>query len=116
MVRMKRKNNIESSPNILTDPKIKRQKRQDARKRKRVHDNKTLQSKIRRYCTDLDISHTYLTSSQGMVSFTPEYIQHMKETYNNRSYLGLLEYQCKYCNAVYWLREQNKTDTKKINK
>jgi hypothetical protein len=48
-----------------------------------------------------------------MVSFTPEYIQHLKETYSNISYLGLPEYQCKYCNAIYWLGEQNKTNTRK---
>jgi hypothetical protein len=68
---------------------------------------------MKQQCTNFDISHAYLSSSQGMVSFTPEYIQHLKETYPNRSYLGLLEYQCKYCNAIYWFGEQNKTDTRK---
>lgn len=48
-----------------------------------------------------------------MVIFTPEYIQHLKESYIDRSYLGLPTYSCKYCNAVFWLSEKNKTESKK---
>jgi len=35
-----------------------------------------------------------------MVSYTVEYIQHLKESYDKRSYLGEPKYQCKYCGAI----------------
>jgi hypothetical protein len=56
----------------------------------------------------MNLGHPYLFSSQGMVSFTQDYIQHLKQTYINRSYLGTPKYSCKYCNAVFWESEKNK--------
>jgi hypothetical protein len=41
-----------------------------------------------------------------MVSFTPDYIQHLKQ-----SYLGAPNYTCKYCDAMFWYDERNKTDS-----
>jgi len=72
-----------------------------------------MQIPLKQRCLHIDHRHLYLSSSHGMVSFTPEYIQHLKETYNERSYLGLPEYNCKYCNAMFWYHEQNKEDTRK---
>ena len=46
-----------------------------------------------------------------MVSFTPQYIQQLKESYSERSYLGLPAYQCKHCEAVFWYNECNKKET-----
>jgi len=66
-----------------------------------------MQIPLKQRCLDIDHRHLYLSSSHGMVSFTPEYIQHLKETYNERSYLGLPEYNCKYCNAMFWYHEQS---------
>ena len=48
-----------------------------------------------------------------MVSFTPEYIQHLKQSYIERSYHGAPNYTCKYCDAMFWYDERNKTDSKK---
>ena len=42
----------------------------------------------------------------------PEYIKHMKESYSQRSYLGIREHRCKYCNAIFWFEERNKDKNK----
>ncbi|WVZ98426.1 hypothetical protein U9M48_043872, partial [Paspalum notatum var. saurae] len=72
-----------------------------------------MHEKHKRRCLNIDITHQYLYSSQGMVTFTTEHIQYLKETYNERSYLGLPIYNCKYCNAVFWFAERNKTESKR---
>ena len=41
-------------------------------------------------------------NNEGIVSFSPEYIQHLKESYDDRSYLGEPTYQCKHCSAIFW--------------
>jgi hypothetical protein len=43
-----------------------------------------------------------------MVSFTYEYIQHLKE-----SYIGKPEYMCKNCNSIFWFSERNQEDSRK---
>jgi len=48
-----------------------------------------------------------------MVNFSAEYIQYLKETYEERSYLGKPEYKCKYCDAIFWFDERNKKDTER---
>ena len=53
-----------------------------------------------------------INTNQGMVSYTPEYIQHLKESYDKRSYLGEPNYQCKYCRAIFWYNERNQTESR----
>ncbi|WVZ80033.1 LOW QUALITY PROTEIN: hypothetical protein U9M48_027548, partial [Paspalum notatum var. saurae] len=48
-----------------------------------------------------------------MVSFPSSYIQHLKESYMERSYLGKPEYKCKFCNAIFWFHERNREDSRK---
>jgi hypothetical protein len=52
-----------------------------------------------------------INSDYGMVSFSSQYIQQLKESYNERSYLGLPIYQCKYRGAMFWYNECNKKET-----
>jgi hypothetical protein len=52
-----------------------------------------------------------INSDYGMVSFSSQYIQQLKESYNERSYLGLPIYQCKHCGAMFWYNECNKKET-----
>jgi hypothetical protein len=48
-----------------------------------------------------------------MVSYTPEYIQHLKESYDKQSYLGEPNYQCKHCGAIFWYNERNQTESRR---
>ena len=48
-----------------------------------------------------------------MVSFSPTYIEYLKESYEERSYIGKPEYICKHCNVMFWYSERNKKDTYK---
>jgi len=51
-----------------------------------------------------------------MVNFSPEYIQDLKESYPEKSYLGKPDYKCKYCDAIFWINERNQDATKCNNK
>jgi hypothetical protein len=55
--------------------------------------------------------HAYVSSSYGMVNFSAEYIQYIKESYPERSYLGKPKYKCKHCDAIFWFNERNKYET-----
>jgi hypothetical protein len=81
-------------------------------KRKR-NSNDSEKYETKRPHLNIDIGHAYLSSNEGMVSFPTDYIQHLKESYQERSYLGILEYSCKYCNASFWFFERNITDSRK---
>lgn len=81
----------------ITTEKI-QQKKKEREEQNNLDD---MQRAPKRPCLNIEHRHSYLSSSHGMVSFTPGYIQHLKETYNERSYLGLLEYNCKYYNAMF---------------
>ena len=63
----------------------------------------------------MDGKHSYETSCCGMVDFPTEYIQQIKDTYPERSYLGKPEYRCKHCNAIFWFNERNKYATERNN-
>ena len=54
-------------------------------------------------------------SSRGMVDFPTEYIQHIKDTYPERSYLWKPEYKCKHCDAIFWFNERNKKASERNN-
>ncbi|WVZ93288.1 hypothetical protein U9M48_039282 [Paspalum notatum var. saurae] len=73
----------------------------------------------RRYKTmSLDINNNhqrYVSRSSRMVNFPAEYIQHVKESYPKRSYLGKPEYMCKHCRAIFWFNERNKYETSRSN-
>jgi hypothetical protein len=43
----------------------------------------------------------FLNSHNGMVDFPSEYIQQLKESYTDRTYLGKLEYKCRHCDAIF---------------
>jgi len=86
--------------NLIAGKKRKRQNNEDDNsKRKKQNDA---------YSKSLDISQSYLYSKQGMVSFSPKYIEYLKESYEERSYIGKPEYICKHCNAMFWYNERNK--------
>lgn len=93
--------------------KIRMEKIEQKERKRRIDCNEDKVEASKRGCLSIELTHSYLYSSQGMVSFTPEYIQHLKESYINRSYLGLPTYSCKYCNAVFWFSEKNKIESKK---
>ena len=95
----------------VKDERIKERKRK-AEENKNEH---ILQQATKRSCSYIDQKHAYLSLPYGMVYFSPEYIQHLKETYKQRSYLGKPDYKCKYCNAIFWYDERNKYDTKRGN-
>jgi len=61
----------------------------------------------------LDITHAYLNNNQGMVLFSPEYIQQLKESYSARSYLGEPNFKCKHCNAIFWYNERNQRQSQR---
>jgi hypothetical protein len=48
-----------------------------------------------------------------MVSYGLEYIEYLKESYEQRSYIGKLKFVCQYCNVMFWYNERNKKGTKK---
>jgi hypothetical protein len=55
---------------------------QKQKKRKgQEQNNEDLQIVIKQHCLNIDLNHLYLFSSKGMISFTADYIQHLKETY-----------------------------------
>jgi hypothetical protein len=54
-----------------------------------------------------------IISNQGMVSYTPEYIQHLKDSYIKRSYLGEPNYKCEYRGAIFWYNERNQTESRR---
>jgi hypothetical protein len=61
---------------------------------------------MKQQCTNNDISHAHLSSSQAMVSFTQEYIQHLKDTHPNKSSTRV-PMQVLQCNVLVW-RKRNK--------
>src|SRR6266540_1052163 len=93
---------IKKRPSSQCNPKSRQQKRITIKKQKInelfVHKN------------------SYETSCFGMVDFPTEYIQHIKNTYTGRSYLGKPEYKCKYCDAIFWFNERNKCATRCNNR
>jgi len=78
-----------------------------ARKRKKINNE------------DTDTTHKFQkgeNNKEGMVSFSPEYIQHLKESYDDRSYLGEPTYQCKHCMLYFGTTNEPKEKAKVIKK
>jgi hypothetical protein len=119
MARIKRKLSQFTPLEKLPDTKKARQNRKDlitAQKRKNQHNNDKNTKRIKQddvYGISFDISHSYLYNKQGMVSYSPKYIEYLKESYEERSYIGKPEFICKYCNAMFWYNERNKKGTYK---
>jgi hypothetical protein len=92
MGRGKRKYAILDTKNIQSDPETKKLRRLEIiqkRKRKREKQNSNNnENQIKKCCLDDMVVHPYLHSTHGMVSFPPDYIQYLKATYNDRSYLS----------------------------
>jgi hypothetical protein len=72
-----------------------------------------LENERKKQCMHIDVTHAYLSLNHGMVSYTTDHIQYLKETYEQRSYIGKPEYICTYCSAFFWFDERNITDSKK---
>ena len=110
--RRKRHKDVESigKTSLLAQNSADRQQqRQEKRKRKMEIAHEHDQKKV---CSlNTNNKHDYLNSDCGMVNFSPEYIQYMKESYPERSYLEKPEYRCKHCNAIFWFNERNKKAT-----
>ena len=86
---------------------------QKIQERKKEHNTfHNLETMVKRHCLNIECKHSYLSASHGTVYFTPEYMKHMKESYNERSYLGIPEHRCKYCNAMFWFEERNEDKNK----
>jgi len=93
----------------MTRAKIEQRKRKIEERKQ----NQIIQEVTKRRCLQHDRKHAYLSSPHGMVYFSSEQIQYLKETYEQRSYLGIPKYTCKYCNAIFWFEERNKYDTER---
>jgi hypothetical protein len=61
------------------------QKIQEKKRKRKDQNSSDMQIAVKQHCLDIELTHAYLSSSHGMVSFTSEYIQHLKETYTDRS-------------------------------
>ena len=100
--------------NLFKEDAKRRQQQQIQIRKRKLQENKkysTPETSSKRICLDIDKRHAYLSLPHGMVNFSLEYIQYLKESYMERSYLGKPEYKCKYCNAIFWFNEQNKKET-----
>ena len=117
MVYRKRKDLKLQIENIQADPKKRRKIRseriEEHNRKRKEKDDLDSEAKIKRHCLQIDHKHSCLSSYQGLVSFTSDYIQYLKETYTERSYLGVPQYICPYCNATFWFHERNITDSRK---
>ena len=117
MVRTKRKQQPLETINNPSNSKNARQTRygklREKKRKLEPEDNSNQENLIKKQCLYIEVAHPYLYSSHGMVSFTPEYIQHLKQSYIERSYHGAPNYTCKYCDAMFWYDERNKTDSTK---
>ena len=56
----------------------------EERKQKIYEKNQVLQEAIKRRCLQEDKKHAYLSLPHGMIYFSPEQIQYLKETYGQR--------------------------------
>lgn len=45
-----------------------------------------------------------------MKYFSPEHMQHLKESYIGRSYFGAANHTCKYCGTLFWSQESVRRD------
>ena len=82
-------------------------------RKKRLNDGSCSENKRKRQHINIDVTHAYLSLNHGMVSYPTDYIQHLKETYEQRSYIGTPKHICKHCNACFWFDERNITDSRK---
>ena len=57
-------------------------------RKKRLNDDSSSENKRKRQRINIDVTHAYLSLNHGMVSYSTDYIQHLKETYEQRSYIG----------------------------
>ena len=48
-----------------------------------------------------------------MVNFSTDYIQHLKESYAEKAYLGKPDSKCKHCDAIFWFNKRNKYETER---
>lgn len=93
--------------NLLQENNInRRQKRKELMRSKMHNSDQHIQKKI---CLKNSIDDPNFLFD--MVTIPTEYIEHLKESYPERSYLGKPEYQCKYCDAIFWYNERNKKAT-----
>jgi hypothetical protein len=97
---------------IQIHAKIKERKRKLEEKK----NNQIVQEAIKQICIQPDKKHAYLSLPYGMIYFSPEQIQYQKETYEQRSYLGIPEYSCQYCNAIFWYEERSKYHSERANR
>ena len=82
-------------------------------RKKRLNDGSSSENKRKWQRINIDVTHAYLSLNHGMVSYPTDYIQHLKETYEQRSYIGTPKHICKHCNACFWFHERNITDSRK---
>ena len=118
MARTKRKYQPVGETNIEPKHKKFRQERISVlqkKKRKRNDDtsDEATENKKRVIIPAPDTHHSYLNSCQGMVSFPTESIEQLKQTYNERSYLGEPIYRCKHCNAMFWYNKRNERESQR---
>jgi hypothetical protein len=84
--------------------------------RKNENDIKNKMVSLQSNYIDNVVFHRNIHSNRRMVSFTSEYIQHLKESNTKRSYIGKPEYMCKYCNSIFWFSKGNREDSRKNKK
>ena len=85
-------------------------------KKRRQQRIELLNKRKAKQISNIHDKHTYLSTCCGMVNFSPEYIQNLKESYPEKSYLGKPDYKCKHCDAIFWINERNEKAKKSNNK
>src|SRR6266540_4683744 len=88
--------------------------REDSKKRRQQR-IELLNKRKAKQIPNIHDKHNYLSTCCGMVNFSPEYIQNLKESYPKKSYLGKPDYKCKYCDAIFWINERNEKAKKSNN-
>jgi hypothetical protein len=98
----KRENPSREIEYMQPDTKKMRQIRMEKiREKKRKREEQNTELSLKQHCLATEQKHSYLSLYHGMMYFTPEHIKHLKESYSERSYLGIPEYSCTYCNAIF---------------
>ena len=57
---------------------------------------------MKRRSLNIQKKTAYSSIPTDNIYFSPEHIQHLKESYHERSYYGAANHECQYCGAIFW--------------
>ena len=70
-----------------------------------VNQNNTKEESItkwmKRHNLNIEKNIAYLSIPTNNIYFSPEHIQYLKGSYNERSYYGTTKHECQYCGAIF---------------